>query len=857
MLKRNKLALSISAAMLSGGLVSPLALAQSGEALEEVTVTGIRGSLQDALSTKRDSYAIVDAISAEDIGKFPDKNVAESLQRVPGVTIQRQFGEGAAVSIRGAGNDLTLTTLNGQSVASTGWFVLEPAKRSFNYELLPSELVGDIKVYKSAQADLAEGGVGGTVEINTRKPLDLDSMTLHGSLEGSYQSDSSEVDPQTSGLASWKNDSETFGVLVSAVSQERSLQRQGNEAFWEWGAGPVAFEQERKRSAVTATFQYQPNDRLDIVFNAIDMKMEADNTNYALWLTQGNCGWCADENGDPITVDPADQINGTTARGPIAVAYYQARPREATMSSDVYDLSVDYSGDGYVLSFQAGRTTSSGGTDFEMVLDDGSGGTPVDGTYDFFGGQSWDLGSFDMSSYDPGSLAMGTGANYNATPKTDDETYFQSDLEFDVEFGAINAIKAGLKWSDHNTSSRKYTYLLSSSFDPAIPTAEVLDGTIDAGSYEIPKIDADAAKDWARSATIGKEEDLGSYSEVDETNSAVYVMATFGSDNVRGNFGVRYVTTDASSIYYLQDADGNYLKEDIDGDYSEFLPSFNLAMDLSDDVILRTSAARVMARPQYVDMYVNPQVSGTDDDLADNQFWVIGNVDLDPFIANQFDIGLEWYFTEGSLLSGAVFYKDVKNFVTYSNTDATAVEIPFAGALRPEEEAAGWTVQVKDNNNDATIQGFELSYQQDFGNGFGTILNYTNTDTETNPDTYTDGRTVLSDSSEHVYNLTGYYENDLFSVRLAYNWRSEYMIRETGSYGNRLHDDFGTLDLSALWHVTDNIDVKLNATNLLEEDATQYGNNAEITPGSGFTSGFPLYEYEYARRIDLGVSARF
>lgn len=882
MLKRNKLALSISAAMLSGGLVAPLALAQSGEALEEVTVTGIRGSLQDALSTKRDSYAIVDAISAEDIGKFPDKNVAESLQRVPGVTIQRQFGEGAAVSIRGAGNDLTLTTLNGQSVASTGWFVLEPAKRSFNYELLPSELVGDIKVYKSAQADLAEGGVGGTVEINTRKPLDLDSMTLHGSIEASHQTDSGETDPQISGLASWKNDSETFGVLISAVSQDRSLQRQGNEAFWQWGAGPVAFEQERNRSAVTATFQYQPSDSLDIVFNAIDMKMEADNTNYALWLTQGDCGWGQvppeEEGHSPQcwsglgeTSKWIDQGgvntdgNGVPAAGPLYSAYYQARPREATMNSDVFDLSVEYKGDAYVFSFQAGRTTSSGGTDFEMVLDDGAGGTLIDGstefdaTYDFTGGgQSWNLNGFDIASYDPGTLVMGTGANYNQTPKTDDETYFQSDLEFDVEFGAINSIKTGLKWSDHNTSSRKYTYLLDPDFDPEISTDGIMDGTLDSGSgsYKIPKIDVDSVKDWARSATIGKEEDLGSYSEIDETNGALYVMATFDSDNVRGNFGVRYVTTDTTSTYYLKDANDNFVKQDTDGDYSEFLPSFNLAMDLSDDLILRTSAARVMARPQYLDMYVNPQISGTDDDLADNQFWVVGNVDLDPFIANQFDFGLEWYFAEGSLLSGTVFYKDVKNFVTYTNIDATADEIPFAGILRPEEEAAGWTVQAKDNNNNATIQGYELSYQQDFGNGFGTILNYTNTDTETAPDTYTDQGTVLSDSSKHVYNVTGYYENNLVSIRLAYNWRSEYMIRETGSYGSRLHDDFGTLDLSAVWHATDNIDVKLDANNLLEEDAVQAGNN-QFYDANGFAEGFPLYEYEYARRVNLGVSAKF
>lgn len=846
MLKRNKLALSISAAVLSGGLMAPLAVAQSGEALEEVTVTGIRGSLQDALSTKRDSYAIVDAISAEDIGKFPDKNVAESLQRVPGVTIQRQFGEGAAVSIRGAGNDLTLTTLNGQNVASTGWFVLEPAKRSFNYELLPSELVGDIEVYKSSQADLAEGGVGGTVVINTRKPLDLDAMTLHGSVEASQQSDSDSTDPQFSGLASWKNDSETFGVLVSAVSQERQLQRQGNEAFWEWGAGPVAFEQERNRSAVNATFQYQPTENLDIVFNAIDMQMEADNTNYALWLTQGNCGWCG------VDVDPADQLNGTTARGPLNVAYLQARPREATMNSDVFDLSVDYAGEGYELSVQAGKTTSTGGTDFEMVVDDGSGGTAIPGgTYDFFGGgQSWDLNGFDVAGYDPGSMVMGTGPNFNATPKTDEETYFQADLEFDVEFGAINSIKTGIKSADHNTTSRRFEFIQDAGFNPEISTADISAGTIEAGAYDIPKLNADALKAWAKSSIVGRVEDLGSYSEIDETNNALYAMATFEADRVRGNFGVRYVTTDASSTYYLGGQ-----RSKTDADYSEVLPSFNLAYDLSEDLILRTSLAKVMARPQYVDMYVNPNVLGAEDEIDNNQFWVVGNVGLQPYTANQADLGLEWYFAEGSLLSGAVFYKDVSNFVTISEYQASASEIPFE--LPAGEAAMGWTVQELDNGESADITGIELGYQQDFGNGFGTIVNYTWTDTSTDESTFTDGNPFLSDSSENVYNLTGYYENDMFSTRVAYNWRSEYMLRESGSYGNRLHDDFGSLDVSAVWHATDNVDVKLDVNNLLAEDAVQLGNNAENTPGSGFTPDFPLYEYETARRVNLGVSAKF
>ncbi|WP_306524081.1 TonB-dependent receptor [Rheinheimera sp.] len=855
-----KLGLVVGAAALSmPALAQQAATEQAGakeQKVEVIEVRGIRASQEANLNAKRFSDTIVDVVTAEDIGKFPDKNVAESLQRVPGVTIQRQFGEGAGVSIRGSGQDLTLTTLNGQNVASTGWFVLEPARRSFNYELLPSELVGNLEVYKASQADLSEGGIGGTVVVHTRKPLDLDANKTFLSIESTYQTDSKTNDPQLSGMYSWKNDSETFGALVSAVMQERSLQRQGNEAFWEWGAGPVAFEQERKRSALTATVQYAPKDNINIVFNAMDMQMEADNTNYALWLTQADSSWGTGVTekwlgGDGKT--PGKQ--GTQVKGPLNVAYYQARPREATMNSEVFDLKFEYEGDGYKWATQVGDTSSTGGTDFEMVVDDGTGGTPiVGGSYDFTGGgQTWNTGNLNISSYDPGSLDMGTGPNFNKTPKTDGETYLQSDLTFALNLGPLTEFKTGFRYADHNTTSRRFEFQQKAGFNNKIATSGIKGGSIDvgAGNYSIQKFDANALKAWAKASIIGETEDLGAYSEIDEKNAALFGMAVYSTEHMRGNFGIRYVTTDATSTYYVAGK-----QTEADADYAEFLPSFNMVIDLRDDLILRAAAARAMARPQYVDMYVNPNVMGTNDDTPNNQRWIVGNIGLKPFISDQFDIGLEWYFNSNSMVSGALFLKDVKNFVNIAQGKATAAEIPFP-LTRPDEAANGWITEQKGNGKDAAIRGLELQYQSYFGNGFGSIVNYTYTDTETDKDTFTDQNPFLSDSSRHSYNLTGYYEDDLFQMRVAYNWRSEYMIRESGSYGNRLHDDFGSLDLSAVYHVTDYLDVKLDVNNLLEEGSKQFGNNRQQTNYSGFTAGFPLYEYEMARRISLGASFRF
>ena len=830
--------------------------ASGGVTLEEVVVTGYRSSLQQSIGMKRDNDALLDAITAEDIGKFPDKNVAESLQRVPGITVQRQFGEGAAVSVRGVGNDLTLTTLNGQNVASTGWFAFQPARRSFNYELLPSELVGNVEVYKSSQADLLEGGVGGTVVVNTRKPLDLDAFTLFGSIEGQHQEDSGETDPLYSGLISWKNASETFGALLSAVSGERSLQRQGNEAFWEWGAGINGFIQSRERTGITYALQWRPNENFEAVLNYVGLELGADNTNYAMWLTQKNTSWSG-------IATPEECLLGTTpVCGPLNVAFWQMRPREATMESDTFDLALAWRGEGFAIEFQVGNTDASGGTDFEMVADveHTTGGTPLpDGTYDFRGGSlTWDLGDFDLATHDPGSIRMGQDGGFNSTPKTDEEFYWQLDAEFDVDIGPIYAVKGGYRFADHNSVSRNFWFDQAEDFNPVIQTSQLLDGTIDVGvgGYEIQKFSSEGIKAWAKASITGQTEQLGNYQEIDEQNTALYAMAKFSEGAFRGNAGLRYVTTEAESIYYLPDAAGEFQQTSMDADYDELLPSFNLAMELSENWLARFSAARVMTRPQYVDMYVNPQITGANDEASNNQFWIVGNVGLLPYIANQYDIGLEWYFNDASLLSFTLFSKDVKNFVTFTNTVVAHDAVPAPMPLDADEQPFGWTVQEKNNGKAAEISGYEIIYQQDFGNGLGVVGNYTYTDTTADADTFPDGNTELDDSSENVFNITGYFENDLFHARLSYNWRSEYMIREVGAYGARLHDDFGTLDFASSWYVTDNITIDFDIINLTEEEVEQFGNNAMPTQG-GRTRGFPLYFYETPRRFVLGVSARF
>src|SRR5688572_31699430 len=228
-------------------LVFAQAANDNAGALEEVVVAGIRFSNEKSLDTKRDANSVIEVVTAEDIGKMPDKNVADSLTRVPGVTTSSAsaneggFDENDRVSMRGTNPSLTQTLINGHAVAAGDWFVLNQVQqvgRSVSYTLLPSELVNQIVVHKSAQASLVEGGVAGSVNILTRKPLDFaDQFTLSASAGGVWSEQPDEIDPQLSALLNWKNDSGTLGVMVQAFSEERHLRRDGVELL---GYGTIA-----------------------------------------------------------------------------------------------------------------------------------------------------------------------------------------------------------------------------------------------------------------------------------------------------------------------------------------------------------------------------------------------------------------------------------------------------------------------------------------------------------------------------------------------------------------------------------------------------------------------------------------
>ena len=287
--------------------------------VEEIVVTGIRASVQQSLDAKREATSVQEVISAEDIGKMPDKNVADSLTRIPGITTSSAsaneggFDENDRVSMRGTNPSLTQTLVNGHGIAAGDWFVLNQVQqvgRSVSYTLLPSELVSQVVVHKSSQASLVEGGVAGSIDIITRKPLDFGKpLTLQVSAGAVYADLPSKTDPQFSALGNWKNDAGNFGVMVQGFYEARHLRRDGVEilgyeqfapgspvvnahpdlanVWYPKEVGAALFTQKRERKGGLIDFEVKPSDTLTLDLSGFYSKLDASNynRNYLEWLT--------------------------------------------------------------------------------------------------------------------------------------------------------------------------------------------------------------------------------------------------------------------------------------------------------------------------------------------------------------------------------------------------------------------------------------------------------------------------------------------------------------------------------------------------------------------------------------------
>ncbi len=853
----------------------------------EIVVTGIRGSLREAIDAKRDLSVIADVVTAEDVGKFPDKNVAEALQRVPGIVVNREFGEGERVSLRGTAPNLTKTLLNGHSVATADWFILDQvaSTRSFNYLTLPAEIIGRLEVYKSPQADVEEGGVGGTINVITRNPLDLDPLTLSASAQAAYSDLSGKVDPQVSGLISWKNADETFGVLVGAIYQKRRTRRDGLEIFgyrsFPVGGGQSAlvptligstmFEQDRERYGANIGIQFRPSDELEINITGLYSRFNADNfnQNYIAWGEQALAGGGTISNavvrdGVAVSGNIASATGGTTGFGVV----YDAIDRQAVAKTVSADFDLTYRPtDSLSVHFKAGWTKANGDTSNENFIEFAG---PGAFSYDLTSGRP-EVSFSNPNPLNPAGIRPDF-ARIQSVTNDDEEKYFYLDVEKEVEWGPLTALKFGVKYTDHDRVAERFA-TNGGVFTPglrcngvACTSADFATGSGMPGDFLDNIASPGTLTDYWRvdpaklraiyGASTSPSNDRflvpGNTYSINEKAWGGYGLAKFGGEGWRGNVGVRVITTDqASDGYIIGGANpeftnpfGGFTPSTAKRSYTDILPSANLSVDLSPQVVLRFAAGKTVTRPDFVDITPGVDLNGT---LLTGRG---GDPNLDPYRANQYDLSIEWYPDRETIVALAAFYKDIQSYIV--NTTSTEV---LPGVFVPGSQPAGcvaagggnpnlfncpYQINRRSNGDGGRNQGFEFQVSRPIWGGFGAVVNYTYSDAKAN------NGDPIPGNSKHSLNLTGYYENDLVSARLSYNYRSKFFI-DIDRAAPLNQAALSSLDASVSVNITDNIALTADAINLTNEKIEQY---------SG-TRDRPRAIYDNGRQFYVGARLKF
>ncbi|RXQ99676.1 TonB-dependent receptor [Pseudoxanthomonas composti] len=826
--------------------------------LDTVVVTGIRASLEKSLDTKRYNTTVSEAITAEDIGKFPSTNVAEAFSQIPGVTLDRRFGQGERVSIDGTDPSLNLSFIDGHPVAQAIWLYGEQPNRGFDYTLLAPQILGRAEIIKSSEARLTEGSLGGTVLMHTRQPLDLKANEIAASVGYSYSEQASEGKPNASVLYSWKNDQETFGVTASAQHYEERVDRQGMEVFGyakassfpnaaAAGLDPNAdvpnsvnaawFQQDRKRDSAVVNLQLKPSDALEFNLSGLYIKENFDNYNQSMYsfLT-----W------NPGTQNAVDQLNQgpngvvtsghstANAAANSGTVIYDNNVRESEVTTKGLDLRGAFKGEGWGVSGQVGQSKSDNKNMSQFFIE------PF-----YNGGFSWDLNrgiTFDDSAAarDPANWnsAGGWFGNNGIFSTESKDTYGQAD--FNVMFdSAFNKLSFGVRQAKHEESFQLGV------FGGVRPGSLADVGTI--GLTDIQGFSPDHGQhiqagrgnvlDWIRGSNINyafDAQDPGSYLNntwaLEQTNTAGYVQMDFATDGaLRGNFGVRYVRskTDGSGFVYsgtptLEDLDSKWQTRSKTEDF--FLPSVNLVFDASNDWVFRFAAAKVIAWAPYNQMVNNTFLNDTQ--LTGSG----GNAELSPYESWNFNVSAEYYFDTEAVAAWSVFYKKIDNYI-----DTSAVVERQYNSIRdtsPADWAANYvgsrgctadgycdySIQRPRNAGEGEVKGFTASFQQPFGDsGFGVTSSFTYADGENNTGD------PLPYQSKTSFAISPYYDKGIVNARLTYNHRSSYLA---GGYvagaAPASVDAYTELGASVGIRFTDNLSLQIDAQNLLDEEYFQY-----------------------------------
>ena len=984
--------------------------ADEAKTLGTVVVTSFRQSVDQNMQDKRDSNSIVEVINAQNIAQFPAKNIADALAHVPGVVITRESGEGKTVSIRGLAPELTLTELNGNYVASAD--TSAGLSRSFNYTLMPANMFSDIKLYKSLEARLDEGGIGGNVDLRTRRPLEMKANDGFVSINAAGSDNSSKITPQGSALWSWKNKDETFGVLVAGSYQKRrDVDYTANASSWHWwsndctdhatctapptdvhgkpysadvapnidlwsGGGvvdqagngysgywmPQQFATSRNQLDLTtkgwqATLQFKPIDHLLLTGNYFRFQRQQTQITNTLEVPEWGLptGSYADQQGrllapNGLTFDPSHTVvtganyvlppAGTGCNSLVNPVTGATRQPVDVCSTEIPWLNGNYSvekatsqtaniegewdsGGALSGSFNVGRTWATGGPSIEL----GMAAKPrnfVNGQWvDGSNGAAWTLNGKPTLTASPevlqnmlagaGQVDLGSTGSNMVNTKTS-QNFAQADFTWAFEDSWMQSLQFGAKYRDNRAQQQqnelrwycKGTTLQFQTCDPnagQLPAGflepYMLDGHTEAYNDSVfPAINFPAYYNYLNSTydrvVYNHPEDR---STIQEKISAAYVQANFDTGTLRGNVGLRFVSTQqdltvadeitTNNAVYYHDANGNILICPASGvnagggpcapgdfqylpreqsviqtftnastskRYNKLLPSFNVAWTIADDFVLRAAGSQAMARANYTDLAQLGSLTNNTQAYYDDRkqfgapppgwYGSGANADLKPFTATQFDLAGEWYYAPESVVGLDLFEKKVKNFVVPVTVNNITVNVGGT-----QENFLQYSTNA--NGRSGTSKGVELYTQHTFQSGFGYIANYTLNKTNETPVSLGDtqvGKSELIGSAKYAANVSLFYEKNGLLLRATSNWTGRTM--QGLAAGLPIYTEpYNQIDLNGDYEFNKHLMVTASIINLTKSLPHQY---------LGGDTTARLYQLEYAgRQYYVGLTYKF
>jgi TonB-dependent receptor len=920
----------------------------------EVVITGIRGSLQRNLDIKRDAIGVVDVISSEDIGKFPDSNVAASLQRVPGVSIQRSGtrGEPTGITVRGFGGDFNETLFDGRRV-STAASTLTPSgtatqsgSRSVDFSTVGADFVSALHVMKTPDVTLSSSSIGATLNVIFPKPFDQPGMRLVATAAGSLQDRADETQPTLGMLFSDTFAEDTLGILLNGVYTEHSTTT--NRVFvsgWEGGRfAPcqltaactadqladanktiVGWWQQQygaEQSAVSdkridgrIAFQWRPSDRMLVTVDDNYSRQSLDTNTYgfALWFGLNDLrGVDLDDNGTVVDFiqpgTPLDLNAGITTQ---VLKTNQTGINFKFDATDNLSFDVDAS---YAKSWQNPNGEGFDGADIGYggalgcsmgvrVLGDSSDHFPEMST---FGPGCNQAGALDPSVIGSHVLVRTAQENTDTIKQARFATrWAQDDLTIDL---GTSYVEDTFTLQQSNTFTNNFWQAWSGYGAPSgrtsglVVPASLLQGTIGtknfipdfsgAGSLMPSLLVYDPRALYAYLQGLGNPQaqnipgfnygccdgytgsldmalDPATIQNIEENTWSLFLRARFEAKladmPLHFTAGVREERTRVSSsgvgrlpvLLTPNPSDPTLLSTTFSdtqsittkSNYSYLLPSLDVKLELTDEIHLRFDASRTLTRPaiNFLTPILNvgaiPRVGA----LTANG----GNPTLKPYLADNFDLAVEWYYQPNSYLAVDGFVKDVTNFIVQGTQRQTINNVIDPSTGQP----AIYTVSQRINGPDARVDGIEIAWQHVFGDtGFGFNANATFVDTNKPYD-----RTDISQSGFAVTglansaNLIGFYDKRGFETRLAANWRDEYLLQ----FGqNQNNSAFGAeptyvnsslqFDLSTSYQLNQQFNVFFEVLNITNETMSTHGR---------FDNQL-LDVFAYGRRYALGARFR-